>query len=607
MTREQTAVVAREPVQIAFDVGDDEVAAEYHGRGRRAIVQFILLPQRRPAATVERPHVTVFVAHIETAGVVTHVGVRGHVARPQHAAAAPRERDHPPLIRDGVHHVVGNNGPGIDIVHALELGTALRRRDRGLPLHAAVAQRHREQLAVGETGVHHTVGDHRRTAAAQGARRHRAVHHPSPRAAVLSQAVQLAVARAHHHHALAHRGRREHLARHLRAPHRRTVLLRERAHLAVARAEQQGLARGGDAAAHVAAQAPLPEEAPLACIVGAQDIVAVHQIQHAVRHHGPKFALRRVLPWTDRPRPCGLHVHLFGDGRQRRLSGDVSGGITAAGETLLFGTRHGEVLALSQKDGAPVWRAQVSSEVLTPPAVSEGVVVVRAGDGKLYGLEQHDGARRWVVDRPVPALTLRGIGAPVIADGVVYAGFANGKLLAVALRDGSVQWEATVATPQGRSELERMVDVDARPIVADDVVYAVAYQGRVVALARSSGRVLWSRDMSSHTDMSYDAGSLYVRDENGVVWAIGRRRGAALWKQDKLHNRASSAPVIFGSDLVVADIEGYLHWLARNDGRLLARHHVGDAGMVGAPVVTDDLLYAIGADGSVFALRAHQR
>src|SRR3569832_12291 len=131
-----------------------------------------------------------------------------------------------------------------------------------------------------------------------------------------------------------------------------------------------------------------------------------------------------------------------------------------------------------------------------------------------------------------------------------------------------------------------MVDVDARPIVADDVVYAVAYQGRVVALARSSGRVLWSRDMSSHTDMSYDAGSLYVRDENGDVWALARRSGAALWKQDKLHNRASSAPVIFGSDLVVADIEGYLHWLARNDGRLLARHHVGDAGMVGAPVVT---------------------
>ena len=292
---------------------------------------------------------------------------------------------------------------------------------------------------------------------------------------------------------------------------------------------------------------------------------------------------------------------------QHRLSGEVSGGITIAGETLLLGTRHGEVLALSRNDGKPVWRAQVSSEVLAPPAVGEGLVVVRAGDGKLYGLEQHDGARRWVVDRPVPALTLRGIGAPVIADGVVYAGFANGKLVAVSVRDGGVQWEATVAAPQGRSELERMVDVDARPIVTEDTVYAVAYQGRVVALARDSGRVLWSRDVSSHTDMSHDVNNLYVRDEDGYVWALDRENGAALWKQDGLRNRAVSAPVIFGSDLVIADVEGYLHWLARNDGRVLTRFHVSDAGVVGAPVVADDLLYALGADGAVYALRARQR
>lgn len=292
---------------------------------------------------------------------------------------------------------------------------------------------------------------------------------------------------------------------------------------------------------------------------------------------------------------------------QRRLGKDISGGITVANEMLLLGTRHGEVLALSRKDGAPIWRVQVSSEVLAPPTVSDGVVVVRAGEGKLYALEQHDGSRRWVIDRPIPALTLRGTGAAVITDGVVYAGFANGKLLAVTLRDGSVQWEATVATPQGRSELERMVDVDARPIVTDEVVYAVAYQGRVVALARSSGRVLWSRDMSSRTDMSYDIDNLYLRDEDGFVWALDRKSGSALWKQDKLRNRASSAPMLFGGALVIADIEGYLHWLARNDGRVLARFHVSDGGVMSTPVVAEDLLYVLGADGSVYALRAHPR
>jgi len=292
---------------------------------------------------------------------------------------------------------------------------------------------------------------------------------------------------------------------------------------------------------------------------------------------------------------------------QRRMKTEVSGGVTAAGDMLLLGTRQGEVLALSQKDGSLLWRAQVSSEVLAPPTVSDNVVVVRAGDGKLYALELHDGARRWVVDRPVPALTLRGVGPVVIAGGTAYAGFANGKLLAVALRDGAVEWEATVATPQGRSELERMVDVDATPIVTDDAVYAVAYQGRVVALARSSGRIMWTRDMSSHTDMAYDADNLYVRDEDGYLWALDRRSGAALWKQDKLHNRAISGPVAFGNNLVVADVEGYLHWLARNDGRIEARYHISDQGVMDMPMVIDDLLYAVGADGSIVAVRAHRR
>ncbi len=291
---------------------------------------------------------------------------------------------------------------------------------------------------------------------------------------------------------------------------------------------------------------------------------------------------------------------------ERRLEADVSAGITAAGDLLLLGTRQAEVLALAKKDGAPVWRAAVSSEVLTPPAVGEGAVVVRAGDGKLFALDLRDGARRWVVDRPVPTLTLRGVGAAVIAGGSVYAGFANGKLLAVSLRDGAVQWEVAVATPQGRSELERMVDVDVQPLVLDDVVYAAAYHGRIVAVARANGRVLWARDLSAYNDLAYDADNIYVRDEDGYVWALDRRSGSALWKQDKLLHRAWSAPVIHGHYLVVADVEGYLHWLARGDGHLAGRFHISDKRIVGAPLVADELLYVVAEDGSITAVRAHR-
>lgn len=304
-----------------------------------------------------------------------------------------------------------------------------------------------------------------------------------------------------------------------------------------------------------------------------------------------------------------LRAHDARSGRslwQRRLKLEVGGGITAADDMLLLGTRHAEVVALSAQDGAERWRAPVSSEVLAPPIAASGAVAVRAGDGKLYLLELADGARRWVVDRPIPTLTLRGIGRAVIADDTVYAGFANGKLLAASLRDGGVAWEATVASPQGRSELERMVDVDAAPLVDGDVVYAAAYQGRVVAFARDGGRVLWTREISSHTDLAHADGQLYVRDEGGDVWALDRRSGAALWKQDKLHNRAISAPVVFGDALVVADFEGYLHWLARSDGRLIGRYHVSDQGIVGTPQVVGDLLYVAGRDGTLYALRTRR-
>lgn len=287
---------------------------------------------------------------------------------------------------------------------------------------------------------------------------------------------------------------------------------------------------------------------------------------------------------------------------ERRTGFALTGGIARAGDALLVGTRRGEIIAYSLKDGKVMWQTALSSEILTPPTVADGVMVIRSGDGKVFALNAADGKRLWEFERSVPTLSLRGTGRPVIAGDQVFAGFANGKLVALNLKDGSLSWETTVATPQGRSELERMVDVDADPLVIGDTVYAAAYQGRVAALSRDSGRVLWARDMSVYNNMAADEHALYLSDAHGAVWALDPRSGAALWKQDNLRNRRLSAPVLFGDYLVVADFEGYLHWLARDDGRLVGRYHVDDAGVVGAPFPADGLLYVQGRDGGLEAL-----
>lgn len=288
---------------------------------------------------------------------------------------------------------------------------------------------------------------------------------------------------------------------------------------------------------------------------------------------------------------------------ERRTGLDITAGVTAAGDSVLVGTRQGEVIAYTLEDGDVRWRTALSSVILAPPTVAGDVAVVRSGDGKVYALGLADGKKRWTFERTVPTLSLHGTG-PVVIDGdQVFVGFASGKLAALSLKDGSLLWETTVASPQGRSELERLVDVDAAPVVRGDTVYAAAYQGRLVALSRDGGRVLWSRDLSVYNDMAADDHALYLSDGRGAVWAIDRASGAALWKQEKLGRRRLSAPVLFGDYLVVADFQGYLHFLARDDGRLVGRYHVADAGVAGEPLAAGDRLYVQGRDGSLIALR----
>jgi len=280
----------------------------------------------------------------------------------------------------------------------------------------------------------------------------------------------------------------------------------------------------------------------------------------------------------------------------------LSGGL-GVGEGLLFaGTYDGEVLALNLNDGKIMWRAQLSSEILTPPIAADGVVVARTIDGKLYGLNESDGQRLWVYETIVPTLTLRGSSQPVISEGRVLTGLANGKVVAVSLADGKFLWEMTVAVPEGRSELERLVDIDGDPALMDDILYTASYHGRLVAINTSTARLQWSRDLSSHNGLAIDGKYLYISDNESTLWAIDRFNGAVMWKQDKLQLRSITAPVLYKDYIVVGDYDGYLHWITRQDGVIVARRKVSDTRVFVAPVVMDNLLFATDRKGMLIAL-----
>jgi outer membrane protein assembly factor BamB len=295
-----------------------------------------------------------------------------------------------------------------------------------------------------------------------------------------------------------------------------------------------------------------------------------------------------------------------GSGAQRwrvELPQPASSGPGTGDGLVVVGGVEGGVYALSAADGSERWTARASSEVLAPPAVSGGVVVVRAQDGRLFGFDAADGNRRWVFDRGVPLLTLRGSGAPVIADGVVYAGYDNGKVVALNLSDGVLRWEQTLAQPDGRTELERMVDIDGELAFGNGELFAASYRGQVGALTPDNGRVVWSRDFSSAAGVALAGDKLVVVGEDGAVAALDVRSGTALWKQEGLAWRWPGSPVVVGGHVLVGDFEGWLHWLSLEDGSFSARQRMGDEGIRATPLVVGDVVYVASAEGELAAWR----
>ncbi len=281
---------------------------------------------------------------------------------------------------------------------------------------------------------------------------------------------------------------------------------------------------------------------------------------------------------------------------------EISGGPGVGEGLVLIGTSDAEVVALDAESGEEQWRARVSSEILSVPKVGIGVVVVHTVDGKLFGFDSLDGKQIWVYDRSVPVLTLHGSSSPVISGDMVICGFSNGKLVGLDLASGGIRWETNLGVPSGRSELERMVDIDGDPLLKGGAVFVTSFQGDMAAVSEQSGQVYWRKKLSSFVGPGADWRSLYVADAIGQVWSIEPNSGAALWKNKKLLNRWLSPPAVLGDYVVVGDFEGYLHWLSSRDGRLSGRIRVGNDPISSVPVVFDDRLYVYSDGGAVVAL-----
>ena len=249
----------------------------------------------------------------------------------------------------------------------------------------------------------------------------------------------------------------------------------------------------------------------------------------------------------------------------------LSAGVGSDGNIVAVGSPKGDLLVFSAAQGKLLWKAKATSEILAPPAIGEGLVIVRSGDNRLSAYDVADGKRKWIYQRPLPALSLRVTAPPVIDGKYVFAGFPGGKLVAVGLSNGAAVWEGTVALPKGTTELERIADITSAPVIAGRTVCAVAFQGRVACFDLGNGNLAWARDVSSSVGLSMDSRYLFVTDDKGAVHALDLASGASVWKQDALSLRRVSAPLVLRGLVAVADVQGVVHFLNREDGAFAAR------------------------------------
>ena len=269
----------------------------------------------------------------------------------------------------------------------------------------------------------------------------------------------------------------------------------------------------------------------------------------------------------------------------------------------------GDLVALSAEDGSEIWRANIESETHAKPLIQENLVVVYSIDGRLRVFSAFDGRELWALEQTVPALTQRGSASPIIVGNTIVAGFDNGRLLAVDLEDGVIEWEAVLTPPTGRSDLDRLADVDGNLAVVGQDVYAAGYNGRIASIAAESGQVLWAREISSPAGVAADWNNLYTIGNQGEVIALLRRNGDDVWRQESLLRREPTAPVPFGTAVVVGDFEGYVHFFSNYDGTPVARERVGKRMISGAPVVMGDKLFVQSESGTLaaFTVRLPER
>jgi outer membrane protein assembly factor BamB len=288
---------------------------------------------------------------------------------------------------------------------------------------------------------------------------------------------------------------------------------------------------------------------------------------------------------------------------ERELEEQVSGGLEIDSQHLYYATFQGELVCLDRYSGNQVWRRDLTSEAISSPSSNGRIVAVQTIDGKLFAFDASEGIQLWRYDSIGPILSLRGTSSPLVSKTFIITSFSNGEMLAFDNKNGGTYWRAAIGLPQGRTELERLVDADGKVIIDAERVYTASYQGRVVSLDATTGSEIWSKPISSYTGVAVGSSQVYVANDEGVVVAFNAQNSTEVWRNEKLKYRRLSTPTIVKDMVAVSDLEGYLHFLSQSDGEILARKYPDSDGVMGDVLVSGNMVYVYARSGEIVAYR----
>ncbi|MFU8797619.1 MAG: outer membrane protein assembly factor BamB, partial [Gammaproteobacteria bacterium] len=280
----------------------------------------------------------------------------------------------------------------------------------------------------------------------------------------------------------------------------------------------------------------------------------------------------------------------------------ITSGLAAHNNILIVGANDGQVWALNTQNGQTIWRGRVQNQVLATPTILSEAVLIKTIDGQVCSLDIKTGKPNWCHDHGAPTMILRGSSSPQYADGLVIAGFADGKLIALNAHTGKLVWERTIAVPKTTSIVDQLVDIDVDPRISHNIIYVATYQGNIAAVALRTGQIIWEHPISSYSGLVLGDRLLFVSDAQSTVFAFNRTDGDVIWQQKALANRFITGPVLLNDTIVVGDKLGYLHFLAQNDGHMVARVHVEKKhGMITDPLVAGSSVVVNTVEGKVTA------